>query len=160
MASYHPRRADREITDRDQIMSILRRGKYITLALCRENEPYIVTLSYGYDERRHALYFHCAREGFKLEVAAQNPAVCGTVIEDGGYIEGECAHAYRSLVLRGELHAVEDLAEKKYGMQVLLAHLEPDPEAVRQRSLPQDSSYDRLGMLRLDIQHMTGKQGQ
>lgn len=159
MSNYHMRRTDREITDREEMLSLLRGGKYITLALCRENEPYIVTLSYGYDASRHALYFHCAREGQKLEMIARNPAACGTVIEDRGYIEGECAHAYRSLVLRGELHRIEELAEKKHAMEVLMAHLEPDPEVVRQRSLPDDGAYERLGILRLDIQHMTAKQG-
>ena len=86
--------------------------------MCRNNEPYIVTLSYGYDEQKHALYSHCAINGLKLEFISQNPNVCGTVIEDEGYIEDECEQKYRSVVFWGKMYKVEDLAEKKYGLGV------------------------------------------
>jgi nitroimidazol reductase NimA-like FMN-containing flavoprotein (pyridoxamine 5'-phosphate oxidase superfamily) len=153
------RRSERAIGERDELVGILRRGRYVTLALCRASEPYVVTMSYGYDAEREALYFHCAHEGLKLDFLRANPRVCGTVIEDRGYIHGECAHAYRSVVVRGEMHPVDGLAEKKRGMEVLLWHLEDEPEAVRERTLPDDTAYDRAAMLRLDIHEITGKQG-
>jgi nitroimidazol reductase NimA-like FMN-containing flavoprotein (pyridoxamine 5'-phosphate oxidase superfamily) len=156
---YHMRRTERAIADREELAAILRRGRYVTLALCRGDEPYVVTLSYGYDTDREALYFHCAHEGLKLAFMEANPQVCGTVIEDLGYVQGECAHAYRSVVLRGELRRVELVAERKHGMDVLLRHLEDEPETVRERSLPDDAAYDRAAILRLDIHEITGKQG-
>lgn len=158
--AYHMRRAEREIAGRDELAGILRRGKYVTLALCRGDEPYVVTMSYGYDAELEALYFHCAHEGLKLAFAEANPQACGTVIEDLGYLQGECAHAYRSVVLRGELRKVEHEAERKHGMEVLLGHLEEEPEAVRERTLPDDAAYARATILRLDIREITGKQGQ
>lgn len=45
--SYHVRRSDRKITDKKELLSIIEKGKYGILGLCRENEPYVVTLSYG-----------------------------------------------------------------------------------------------------------------
>jgi nitroimidazol reductase NimA-like FMN-containing flavoprotein (pyridoxamine 5'-phosphate oxidase superfamily) len=157
--TYHMRRPERALADRDELAAILRRGRYITLALCRADEPYVVTLSYGYDGEQKALYFHCAHEGLKLDFMGANPQVCGTVIEDLGYIQGECAHAYRSVVLRGELRRVEPLAERKHGMAVLLRHLEDEPQTVRERTLQDDAAYERAAILRLDIHEITGKQG-
>jgi nitroimidazol reductase NimA-like FMN-containing flavoprotein (pyridoxamine 5'-phosphate oxidase superfamily) len=78
-------RPDREITDEEEILRILKNGKYATLSLCKNNEPYIVTLSYGYEEQSNSLYFHCAKKGLKLVFIKNNPRVCATIIEDGGY---------------------------------------------------------------------------
>jgi uncharacterized protein len=58
MERYHMRRKDRQITDKDELSEILTQGKYAIISMCRDNEPYIVTLSYGYDKAKNALYFH------------------------------------------------------------------------------------------------------
>ena len=55
--SYHMRREDREIADWSVMEEVLRQGKYATLALCRDHEPYVFTLNYGYDAVERALYF-------------------------------------------------------------------------------------------------------
>ena len=49
MDRYHMRRQDRQINDETELSEIICRGKFAVLALCRNDEPYIVTLSYGYD---------------------------------------------------------------------------------------------------------------
>jgi len=157
---YHMRRTEREITDPAQLREVLRVAKYVSLALCRDNEPYIVTMNYGYDPARNALYFHCAKEGLKMDFVSQNPTVCGTAIEDRGYVQGECAHAFRSVVFWGELRRVEDLEEKKHAMQVMLEHLEHDPDRVRRNQLKTDEAYERVAILRLDMHEISGKQGQ
>ena len=79
-----------EIVDKKGIDGILSSGKFLTLSLCRDNEPYIVTLSYGYDKDKKEVYFHCARRGLKLDFIKDNPEVCGTVVEDLGYLDGKC----------------------------------------------------------------------
>ena len=57
------RRKDKEITNVGEMRKILRTAKYMTVAMCLNDEPYLVTLSHGYDEERNCVYFHCAREG-------------------------------------------------------------------------------------------------
>jgi hypothetical protein len=47
---FHVRRKDREITDADALKKILKSTKYVFIALCMSNEPYLVSLSHGYDE--------------------------------------------------------------------------------------------------------------
>ncbi len=151
-------RKEGEIADKSELFEILGQGKYVTIAMCRENEPYIVTLSYGYDENKNALYFHCSLKGLKLDLVKGNPSVCATVIEDEGYRMGECDQAYRSVVFWGRMQKVENLQEKKHGMQILLNHLEDDPDQVRKRILKSDEAYEEVGILRLDITEISGKQ--
>jgi hypothetical protein len=64
---YHVRRTDREIANQAELYEIIERNKYATLALCFNNEPYIVTLTYGFDKITKSLYFHCGKEGLKLD---------------------------------------------------------------------------------------------
>ena len=160
MARYHMKRSEKEIADRNTLIDVLRKGKYTTIAMCRENEPYLVTMNYGYDESRNALYFHCSREGLKLDMIGQNPSVCASVIEDLGYRMGQCEQAYRSVVLRGKMNVVDDLREKKHGIDILLNHLEDDPDQVKERSLKSDEAYREVGILRLEVTEMSGKQGE
>ncbi len=158
MLKYHMHKSEQELKDSEEIQAIISQGKYVTLSLCREDEPYIVTLNYGYDRAKGALYFHTALKGLKLEFVEVNPRVCGTVVEDRGYVAGRCDHAYRSVILYGTLCRVTDLEEKKHGMQVMLTHLEERPEEVKRRLLKDDARYRTVVILRLDISGMTGKQ--
>ena len=154
----HPmQKAEREITDPAAIRRILTAGKFATIALCRDRESYLVTLSCGFDEERKALYFHSALKGLKLEFLRDNPRVCATVIIDLGYRPGKCSHGYRSVVLRGRMGLVDDLVEKKHGLDVLLRRLEPQAESVRKRSLPDDAAYRDVAILRLDIEDVRAK---
>ncbi|MBN1164442.1 MAG: pyridoxamine 5'-phosphate oxidase family protein [Candidatus Krumholzibacteriota bacterium] len=158
MARYHLTRKDREICDPEIIDAILGGGRLAQVALCRGEEPYIVTMNYGYDPRRGALYFHCAKQGQKLDFMRENPRVCATIVRDLGYVEGRCEHKFQSLVLRGRLRTVETLEGKKHGLDILLNHQEKTPGRVRRRHLREDSVYSTLEMLRLDIEEITGKE--
>ena len=150
-------RLDKEITDSTEINGILRQGKFTTIGLCRDGEPYVVTLSYGFDAARNALYFHCAAKGLKLDFVRTNPNVCATVVDDRGYVQGECSHKFRSVVLWGVMTKVEDLEEKEHAVRVMQNHLETDPEAVRRKSPIDTESLQDTGFLRLDIHEVTGK---
>ena len=110
MPRFHLQKKEREIKDIQGILSLIKKGKYTSIAMCRNNEPYIVTLSYGYDEVKNALYFHSRLKGLKYEIIKENPQVCATIIEDKGYIMNECAHAFCSVgkdVFRGNVRGKE-----------------------------------------------------
>ncbi len=151
------RRVEKEISEKRDLTMILKGGKYTVISMCKENEVYLVTLSYGYDESKNALYFHCAKEGKKIDFIKSNPFVCGTVIEDNGYKDG-CVQAYRSVVFRGKMIIVEDLHEKKIGFDVLLNQLENDPSTIKNKLFKKDETYENLELLRLDINEISGKE--
>lgn len=160
MQKYHlHNRPNRELKLESEIFDILMNGKFAVISMCRNNEPYIVTLSFGYDMDRNALYFHCAPEGLKLDFLRFNKKVCATIIEDGGYINGECGHEYKSVVFWGDMQIVNDLNEKKHGMSILLNHLEEQESIIKEKILKSEEFYPKMEILRLDIVQIHGKAG-
>ena len=152
-------RPDREIKEREEILDVLRRGKYATLGLCKDNEPYIVNLSYGYDSGSDSLYFHCARSGLKIDFIQSNPKVCATIIEDGGYILGECGHRFKTVVLWGEIEILTEERDKKYGMEILLRQLEQDENRIKKKLHSSQELYKNMFILRLKIMQINCKAG-
>ncbi len=158
MLNYHMNKEDREITDPKELTNIIKKGQYVTIAMCKNNEPYIVTLNYGYDQTNNILFFHSALRGLKIDIIKENPIVCATIIEDKGYLQGKCKHPYKSVVLWGTMEIIEDLEDKKYAMNILLKHLENDPEIIGKR-LQNEKIYTGVNMLKLRITGIRGKSG-
>jgi len=161
MEQYHlHNRPNREITSNQEITEILKNGKYVVISMCRNNEPYVVTLSYGYDLNTNSLYFHSAKEGLKLDFLHANSQVCATVIEDGGYIIDECGHNYRSVVFWGKMAIINDLDEKKHGMSILLNQLENKQNVIKEKLLKSENYYySKMEVLKLEITQIHGKAG-
>jgi nitroimidazol reductase NimA-like FMN-containing flavoprotein (pyridoxamine 5'-phosphate oxidase superfamily) len=68
------RRTDREITDRAQMDAVIRGSQVCRVAMAKDNLPYLVPLSFGYDGV--ALYLHTAPDGKKIEHFQANQQVC------------------------------------------------------------------------------------
>ena len=160
MKEYHLKnRPNREIISESEINEILLHGKFVVISMCRKNEPYIVTLSYGFDAKQRSLYVHCAPNGLKVDFIKSNNSICATIIEDGGYVADECAHNYKSVVFWGDICFVEDLEEKKYGMGILMNHLENKEQVIREKLLKSEDYYSNMKVLRIDIKQIHAKAG-
>ena len=100
-------------------------------------------------------------KGLKLDFLAANPAVCATVIEDGGYVANQCSHRYRSVVLHGKMYVVDDPGERLHGLETIARQLEADMPARREKiSRMSEEAWRGMAILRLDIEEITGKSGQ
>ena len=150
------RRKEKAIDSDDEMVSILEKAKYITIAMCQNNEPYLVTLSHGYDKENHCIYFHCAQEGKKVDILSQHNAVWGQAIEDHGYAEGSCDHLYVSIHFKGRVTFVEAIEEKEHALRVMINSLEPDPEKVIKEQITK-KSIRRVNIGRINIDYMSGK---
>ncbi len=157
LEGYHMRRNEKEITDNKEILDIIKAGKFTSISMSKENEPYIITLSYGYDQAKNAFYFHCATEGQKIMFMESNPYVCGTIIEDNGY-KDECGQAFRSVVYRGKIAIITEIEEKKQGFAILIDHLEKNPSETKKNLLKSEDIYIKPAILRLDITEITCKE--
>ena len=155
--SFHVRRKDREITDSAELKKVLKSTKYVTIALCMENEPYLVSLSHGYDEARNCLYFHCAPEGKKLVYLKANTSVWGQALLDYG-VTDECDYAYASVHFKGKVSLIEDLSEKRHALEVMVRQLSEKPEAKLAKIKLEKLAKTTMG--RIDISCMTGKKHQ
>ena len=155
--TFHPmRRRDKEITDPAEMMSVLQEARHVTVAMSVGDEPYLATLSHGYDTERNCVYFHCAPEGRKVGVLRTNPRVWGQALVDGGYQQGACDHLYRTVQFRGAVTFVTEQAEKEHALRVMIRHLDEDPEKVISEQITPHST-GRILIGRIDISDMTGK---
>lgn len=156
MADYHMRRSDKAITDPAELEAILRGQSLVTLSMCTGGEPYLVTVDYGYDPQARCIYFHCAREGKKVDILRANPLVWGQVLDDRGYMRGECDHAYRSVQFRGRVELLSDPDEMRRGLEVMFDALEPDMDPA-ERKAHVEGSISKALVGRVTVEGLTGK---
>ena len=72
------RRKNREVTDKKDILDILRRCDTVRIGLTGTDGPYVVPVSFGLDlsGEKPVVYFHCAREGMKIDLLDADGRVC------------------------------------------------------------------------------------
>lgn len=150
------RRKEKEIADRKEMIEILMNAQYITVAMCHENEPYLVTLSHGYDEGKGCIYFHCAKKGKKIDILSENSVVWGQAINDLGYVQGACDHLYATTQFRGKVTFISDKAEKEHALEVMIRGIDDDPDQVISEQIT-EKSVRRVNIGRIDIDYMSGK---
>ena len=152
--SFHVRRKDREIADPAEMRQVLKSTKYVTIALCMDNEPYLVSLSHGYDEKQNCLYFHCATEGKKIVYLNANNKVWGQAVLDYG-VTDKCDYAYTCVHFSGRIFLIDNLTEKQHAMEVMVRQLSVNPEAKLAKIKPEKLAKTTMG--KIDINCMTGK---
>lgn len=119
-------RREREITDIEQIVEILDNCRVLHLGLVDEGMPYVVPMNYGYamEDGKLTVYLHCSTKGYKLDVIRKNPICCFEmecgVIPFEGKVACQYGNAYSSVMGRGAITVVEDVAEKIKAMRLLM----------------------------------------
>ncbi len=119
-------RREREVTDMQEILSILDKAKVLHLGLVDGDEPYVVPMNYGYimEDGKLTVYLHGAKVGRKLDLVRVNPKVFFELDCDIVPFEGKTACnygiTYASVMGRGKAVIVEDTEEKIKGLQVLM----------------------------------------
>ena len=150
------RRKDREITDITLIEDVIRNSLVCRLGMSRNDQPYVVPLSFAYSDS--TLYFHSAGEGLKLEIPQQNPNVCVEFDIDQEVIQGDkpCKWGmkYRSVIGFGKASLVEDLEEKKKGIDAIMQHYAG-------RSFEYvEAAVKSTVVIKVEIESMTGKESE
>jgi nitroimidazol reductase NimA-like FMN-containing flavoprotein (pyridoxamine 5'-phosphate oxidase superfamily) len=160
MESYHPlRRKEQEIKDTAELKAILAKTQYVTVAMCRDDEPYLVTLSHGFDKENNAIYFHCAFAGKKIDFLKANNRVWGQAIVDRGYVQGQCDHLFTCVQFSGRVSFVADAAEKRRALAVMINQLEHKPEQVMAAKVT-DAALAKTCIGRIDIDSFSGKRSE
>ncbi|MFW9921038.1 MAG: pyridoxamine 5'-phosphate oxidase family protein [Candidatus Thorarchaeota archaeon] len=150
------RRKEKSIDAEEEMFAIIEKAKYITIAMCQDNEPYLVSLSHGLDRSKRCIYFHCAQEGKKIDILRVNNVVWGQAINDGGYVDGSCDHLFLSTQFKGTVTFIENIEEKEQALRVMIHQLEKNPEKVIAEQIT-PKSLRRVNIGRIDIQYLSGK---
>ncbi|HNX48338.1 MAG TPA: pyridoxamine 5'-phosphate oxidase family protein [Methanomassiliicoccales archaeon] len=147
------RKAEREIKDQKELEDLIRRVEVCRLAMVDDGEPYIVPMNFGY--RDGYLFFHCAREGRKLDVLRKNPRVCFELEADVHLVKGEKAcqwsTSYQSVIGWGTATISLDEKDVKEGLEVLMSHYTRGPLDFDPRSL------SLTAVIKVKVERMTGK---
>ncbi len=153
--SYHMRRKELEITDPAKLKKILKSAKYVTIALAKDNQPYLVSLSHGYDRKNNCIYFHCANEGKKIDYLKANNVVWGQALLDGGYQEEECNHFFATTQFKGKVTFLRTIKEKQQAAELMIKQLNKKPTKMITDTTPEKLKTTTFG--RIDIEYMSGK---
>lgn len=126
------RQQARQVRDRAIICAMLDEMDTIYIGMHDEPAPYVVPVNFGYAfDEALVFYFHCAMEGYKLELLGRNPHVCVTASRFISYAEGSVRghlHDFRSVIARGVAQRIEPGTEAfAHAHRQLLAHNRRDP---------------------------------
>ena len=147
------RRAEREIVERAEVEAVLSRADVLSLALCDEPAPYVIPVSFGYEEG--TLYVHSAPRGSKLDLIARDPHVGFSAHADYALVRGDaaCDFAVRasSVVGTGIARVVTDEREKLRGLDAIMRHYGESRPVYRQETLA------RTCLVAIAVQSMRAK---
>lgn len=148
------RRADKEITDRNLIDSIIHKAPVCRIALYDGAMPYIVPLSFGYDGRH--IYFHSAQEGRKIDILRRNPRLCFQLESDCAVLPAEKACSftmqYRSVIGYGTACFLEDVEEKNAAVRVIMSQYTDKTFTFTENDLV------KITVIRVDVEQITAKE--
>lgn len=151
------RRKDREVTDINDLLSIVEECRICHLGLIDDKGMYIVPLNYGYEyiNQRLNLYFHSAHVGRKIDAIINNPNVCIEMDCDHRLIEGEKACDYslgfKSIIGNGKASIVSDYNEKLKGLSLLMKH-----ETQREFEFD-EKMVNQVSVIKVEVNEFTGK---
>ena len=151
------RRKDREITDINEIFSIIKKCDAMRIALFHEDYPYIVPLNFGctYDEDNIEFYFHGAKKGLKLDLVEKN---------NHAAFEMDCSHKlivddvackytmeFESVCGNGEI-IILDTEEKREALTLLMRQYSDDSSFTFS-----DKALEGVAVFKLKVHSITGK---
>ncbi|MCR5411257.1 MAG: pyridoxamine 5'-phosphate oxidase family protein [Lachnospiraceae bacterium] len=116
--------------------------------------PYGIPMDHWYSETDGCLYFHCAKEGKKIDSVKRDDKVSYCVYDQGFRREGEWALNINSVVVFGRMRIVED-EDKKREICTNLCRKFTDDEDYLKKEMT--NAFPRVCCLELSIEHMTGK---
>ena len=146
------RRKEKAIHEVSEMKRILQQAHYITIAMSKDNEPYLVTLSHGYDPDKNVIYFHCAQEGKKIEFLKSNNLIWGQAVIDKGYVQGACDHLYLTIQFKGRVTFLENFDEKKKALVKMIKKLDKNPQKVISKQL-KETSIKKVKIGQIDIEY-------
>ena len=153
---FRPMRRSAQALDGGACVEILERGTSGVLAVLGDGGwPYAVPLSYAFDGEK--LYFHCAREGHKLDAIRREARASFCVVDRDDVKPAEYTSYFRSVIIFGRVRVLEDEAQKRAAIELLARRYFPEDSAEnRRRAIERE--WAGLCMLEMDIEHMSGKE--
>lgn len=152
----------REMRRKNQLLSeeisreVLQRNTSGVLSLMGdEGYPYGVPMSYVLAGDK--IFFHCAKEGHKIDAIRKEEKASFCVIDQDKIVSEEYTTYFRSVIAFGSVHILENEDEKRKAIRILAEKYSGDQGAEGiEREI--DEHFANLCMLQFDMEHLTGKE--
>ena len=148
------RRFKQQISDEECAEVLISEPRGVLSVIGDEGYPYGIPMDHWYSEADGKLYFHCAKEGHKLDAIRACDKVSFCVMDNGFRREGEWALNIRSVVVFGRIKVVEDEA-KRIEIGTNLCRKFTDDESYIEHEVK--NALPRALCLELIPEHITGK---
>lgn len=147
------RRFKQQISEEACIRILKEQPRGVLSMLGDDGYPYGIPMDHLYMEDGH-IYFHCAKEGHKIDAIAKCDKVSYCVYDQGYRNEGEWALNINSVVVFGRIRVVEEEAKMREICTLLTRKFTEDEEYL-ERELR--TAFSSVKCLELIPEHMTGK---
>ncbi|MBC8439806.1 MAG: pyridoxamine 5'-phosphate oxidase family protein [Deltaproteobacteria bacterium] len=148
------RRKEKEITNREEIEIILKQSHVCRLAMVDEDKPYLIPMNFGYSDG--CLFFHCAKQGRKIDLLKKNPNICFEVDElirlKKASLACDWGIDFKSVIGSGKAQFLEDSDEKIQALNIIMSQYSD-----RSFEYP-DEMLEKTLVIKVVIDEMTGKQ--
>ena len=152
---FREMRRKKQVLPPQEAEAILYGGTSGVLALDGDDGyPYAVPISYVYDGRK--LYFHCAKSGHKLDAIQACEKVSFCVTDQDLIVPEKYTTYFRSVIVFGRASVVEGEDEIRSAIEKLAMKYHPD-DSKENRDSAIEKEYPALCMVKIQIEHMTGK---
>lgn len=127
------RRSEFEVSDPQEIESVLMECEYGVLSLISDNEPYGVAVNFAYRDGK--FYFHGSLEGRKAEAIGERAKCSFVVVKPYAYIPSyfsdtrsacPATQYFASVIARGEVVRLDDPVQKAFGLTALMEKMQPE----------------------------------
>lgn len=155
------RRTDRAVDDEPWMRTFLHSAPVGALATLHDDQPFLNTNLFVYDESSHSIILHTARVGRTRANIEQRSKVCFSIMELGRLLPApealEFSAEYAGLIAFGSMQVISDETEATAALQLLLDKYAPHLRAGRDYRPPVPEELNRTTVFRMTIESWSAK---
>ena len=145
------RRINQQLSEAECIEILKSEPRGILSVLGDNDYPYGFPMNFIFEENK--IYFHCAKEGHKIDSLIKHPKASFCVYDKGFHKDGHWSLNIRSVIVFGKIQIASDRQKAVLKMRKLAEKYYPDASLIENEM----AHADRAECLELTIEHMSGK---
>lgn len=147
-------RKNKQISDEECLELLTKETRGILSVNGDDGYPYGMPMNHFYNAEDGYIYFHCGRNGHRVDALSKSDKVSFCVCEQGCREDGDWAYNVRSVIVFGRMQIVDDLTEVARIARLLSYKFTQDEKYI-QNEIKQYAKATLL--LKLIPEHICGK---
>ena len=141
-----------DLSESNKILSDTVRGTLAVNGL--DGYPYAMTLNHYFSKDENRIYFHGGKNGYKMDCIKKDNRCSYTVIMETSKLENHWAKVFKSVIVFGEIHFVDDKNKIKEISRLLSYKFTNDDNYINDEI---NKFIEATSLFYIDIKHLTGK---